>query len=394
MFVILVVVFLIPFILSLFGVNPNNVFKFGLKKPKDFFTLWISSFGVVGLAINIIHSQTRIRLQEKQGRDNRFAKSVELLGHESESTRMGGAYNLYFLAKDFFDEYGSYVSSILSYHIRVITGTQSYQNKFKDTPSIEIQSMLNILTIDLPNRDSHIDLMNSYLVGANLEGANLEKAKLMQVNLEKACLVGANLKGANLVEAKLMQADLRKACLEGANLEKACLIGANLMKVDLGGARLKHVNLMGVFLMGANLEKAKLMQVNMEGAYLIEANLKEAILWETNSKEASFWRAHLEGAYLVDVNLEGAYLVDVNLEGANLVGGNFKRTCLACINLEEAHLKDVHLEEAYCVEVEKKDIGLEEKSLEERISEITYSEETDLLEMILSYHEEKEAGNL
>lgn len=220
---ILLVIFLIPFIMVHYGMNPNDFFKFGLKDPKDFFTLWISSFGVIGLAINIIHSQMRIRLQEKQGRDNRFAKSVELLGHDSESARMGGAYNLYFLAKEFFDDYGPCVFSILSSHVRVITKNQDYQSKYKEVPSDEIQSILDILTKKLSGRKFGINLASSYLVGANLEGAHLEDA-----NLEGAHLWGADLWGADLKGANLEKAYLRKAHLTGANLEVANFKGAIL----------------------------------------------------------------------------------------------------------------------------------------------------------------------
>ncbi len=331
--VILFGIFLIPFVKIYRGTDPDDMCMFGLDSLKDFFTLWISLFGVVGLAINIIHSQIRIRLQdklihqqEKQGRDNRFAKSVELLGHNSESARMGGAYNLRFLAKEFFNEYGDCMFSILSSHIRVITSAQDYLNRFKEKPSDEIQSILDTLA----EGSFKIDLTNSYLERANLEGANLGRANLEGANLRRAdlanaCLVeaylieayleGANLKGANLKGANLTGTNLANACLEEARLEEANLTCANLQRANLQGVNLKRAYLKRAYLEGANLEGADLANACLVEAYLIEAYLK--------------------GANLTGANLEGANLEEVNLWGADLRKTNFKGAILRKVFITE-----------------------------------------------------------
>ncbi len=371
---ILVIIFLTPFIMVHYGMNPNDFFKFGFSDLKDFFTLWISSCGVAGLVVNIIHSQTRIRLQdkliqqqEKQRRDNRFAKSVELLGHESGSTRIGGVYNLYFLAVEFFDEYGYYAISILSSHIRVITTTQDYQNKYKEATSDEIQSILDVLTrFSYPEEskdclDKILSMLNTLIKSLLNKGfrINLANSHLAGANLMSADLRDVNLRGVNLLEADLLNADLTNACLEEAYLERVCFNRANLKKTNLQRANLKEANLKEACLEGANLTGANLTGANLIGVNLKEANLEEANLQEANLQGANLKGANLQKAGLKDASLEGADLEKANLQEVFLSNGNLKRVNLQEANLEKVHLQEANLEEANLERVHLQGVYLE-----------------------------------
>ncbi len=366
---ILVIIFLTPFIMVHYGMNPNDFFKFGFSDLKDFFTLWISSCGVAGLVVNIIHSQTRIRLQdkliqqqEKQRRDNRFAKSVELLGHESGSTRIGGVYNLYFLAVEFFDEYGYYAISILSSHIRVITTTQDYQNKYKEATSDEIQSILDVLTrFSYPEEskdclDKILSMLNTLIKSLLNKGfrINLANSHLAGANLMSADLRDVNLRGVNLLEADLLNADLTNACLEEAYLERVCFNRANLKKTNLQRANLKEANLEE-----ANLQEANLQGANLQGANLTGANLQEAYMDEANLVGANLKGANLQKAGLKDASLEGADLEKANLQEVFLSNGNLKRVNLQEANLEKVHLQEANLEEANLERVHLQGVYLE-----------------------------------
>ncbi len=366
---ILVIIFLTPFIMVHYGMNPNDFFKFGFSDLKDFFTLWISSCGVAGLVVNIIHSQTRIRLQdkliqqqEKQRRDNRFAKSVELLGHESGSTRIGGVYNLYFLAVEFFDEYGYYAISILSSHIRVITTTQDYQNKYKEATSDEIQSILDVLTrFSYPEEskdclDKILSMLNTLIKSLLNKGfrINLANSHLAGANLMSADLRDVNLRGVNLLEADLLNADLTNACLEEAYLERVCFNRANLKKTNLQRANLKEANLKE-----ANLQEANLQGANLQGANLTGANLQEAYMDEANLVGANLKGANLQKAGLKDASLEGADLEKANLQEVFLSNGNLKRVNLQEANLEKVHLQEANLEEANLERVHLQGVYLE-----------------------------------
>ncbi|KAA6323205.1 Secreted effector protein PipB2 [termite gut metagenome] len=290
---------------------------FGLDSQKDFFTFWIALFGAIGIAINIYHNQKRIRLQEKQlqkqdeqlqkqqkhidvlsktQQDGRFAKGVELLGNASESARTGAAYNLFFLAKEFPEEYSKSVFEILCSHIRTNTNDKEYQDKYKTSPSNEIQTIVDLLFRNYEDeqypflgyeailRNSFLagcDLGSTYLKGAYLTKANLENANLRQADLEgahfkKAYLWEVNLERANLWETHLEGASLWKAHLEGADLRRADLSEANLEEADLSYAYLEDANLEGTNLKGVDLDKAR----NLDKALNVdETSLPEGIIW-------------------------------------------------------------------------------------------------------------------
>ncbi|GHU71762.1 hypothetical protein FACS189413_13910 [Bacteroidia bacterium] len=196
----------------------------------EFYTVWIALFGVVGGCCTIWQAQ-------KQTRENRFinsfAQAVKLLESNSESTRLGGIYNLRFLAKEYPEDYKEKVFKILCGHVCSKTAKDECEEKYKDGPSNEIQMLLNLLFREneglfkeleeaylpkcyLPNSHLH----NAYLKNAKFFGAKLEGANFQEANLEGAGFKDANLKGAMFFEAHLEGADLR-ADLGGANLEGA-----------------------------------------------------------------------------------------------------------------------------------------------------------------------------
>lgn len=230
-------VFFFPFIGTLInhciGLNIGELYTFGIADRKDFFTVWIALFGAIGIAINIYQNHRRttnqdkqlikqteqIELQSKSQRDSRFSKGVELLGNANESARTGAAYSLYFLAKDYPEEFAKPVFEILCSHIRTITTTEEYQKNNNERPSNEIQSILDLL---FRNDQSKLifngliaDLNYSYLLGAKLLRANLSRANLLYANLSYA-----DLSKANLSYASLSWADLSYAYLYDADLSK------------------------------------------------------------------------------------------------------------------------------------------------------------------------------
>ena len=317
-----VAIFLIPILGLPFGFVLNwgfELYMFGLDNLKDFYTFWITLFGVPAIVYNMLLNQKRvinqdnqISIQKDEQRGNRFTKGIELLGSEDESIRVGGAMILYLIAKEFRSEYSHVICVILSSHIQKKTTESEYQENNREKPSTEIQRILNYLFIkDSENPQIadgfHIDIQNSYLRGCVLAGANLERA---------------NLRGA----------DLRDADLRGVHLERA-----NLDNANLDNAYLYNAYLVGTHLEGANLENTHLERANLRGAHLRSANMGEAHLRGANMESVDLKRAHLERADLEDVDLGDAYLGGAHLERAHLEGAN----------LERAHLVGAHLEGAY-----------------------------------------------
>ena len=250
-------------------------------------------------------------------RQERLKNAIEHLGHEKDSVRLGGAYELFHLAEDT-KELRQTVLDILCAHIRQTTGESAYRKTHQSKPSEEVQSLLTLLFVQKHEvfKGFPINLQGSWLNGVILIEARLEEAVLIKAHLQRSDLRRANLQEAELLESHLQDADLRKANLRVANLEKACLQGA-----DLRYARLHGTNLFRACLQGADLHQAQL-----QGAELIEAQLQGA---------------NLGGAQLQGANLGGAQLQGVG--GMRKGGNTFKKRIRESID-QKTDLLDVFFE--------------------------------------------------
>ncbi len=258
---------------------------------------------------------------EKGLRQERLKNAIEHLGNDSDSVRLGGAYELFHLAQDTKNEahqrmYSSggaderfhlaqntpdlsqTVLDILCAHIRRTTGEDEYRKTHQSKPSEEVQSLLTLLFVQKHDvfKGLHINLQNSWLNGANLRGARLRAAILSQASLSKAELKLAQLQEANLVKVHLEEAFLEQANLQGAVLISAYLQGSNLSQARLSGANLMGSHLQAAYLHEALLQGANLANVHLEGAYLSGAQLQGAKLSH----------ASLIGTFLKKANLKGA----------------------------------------------------------------------------------------
>lgn len=209
-------------------------------------------------------------------RHQRLHNGIEHMGHESVAVRLGGAYELFHLARDT-EALRQPVLDILCSHIRRATEQDTYRRRHRSNPSEEVQSLLNLLFASPRGicKGLRIDLQGSWLNGATLCAAYLCGANLAEVRLQGADLVGAQLQGADLSWAhlqvaglswaKLQGADLVGARLDAASLSKAKLQGADLARSMLRGASLGRAHLQGAFIVGANLQGADLTEAQFQG---------------------------------------------------------------------------------------------------------------------------------
>ena len=179
-------------------------------------------------------------------RQERFKNAIEHLGHNSDSVRLGGAYELFHLAQDNKDLCQT-VMDILCAHIRRTTGERKYREDYPSKPSEEVQSLLTLLFVQ-----DH-EVLKGCLI--NLQGSWLNGVKLPR----------ARLQGANLVEVHLHGARLIQAQLSGAFLNFACLQGTILVNTYLEQARLTNARLQGAFFDLTNLQSADLHDAQMQG---------------------------------------------------------------------------------------------------------------------------------
>ena len=229
---------------------------------------------------------------EQGQRQERLKNAIEHLGHKSDSVRLGGAYELFHLAKDTLEEdpkekLSQTVLDILCAHIRRTTSKSKYREKYKSKPSEEIQSLLTLLFVQEYDvfKGLKIDLRRSWMKGAYLRNARLENAVLVGVNLQEA--------------------DLYNAQMQGAVLWKTQMQGAVLADVKMQKATLTSAKMQGAILTDTKMQKAILTGAKMQGAMLAGAEMQGAMLAGAEMQGAVLLRTHLQGATLEDTQMQG-----------------------------------------------------------------------------------------
>lgn len=217
-----------------------------------------------------------VQRTEHGQRQDRLKNAIEHLGHESESVRLGGAYELFHLAQDT-KELRQTVLDILCALIRQMTADVHYKKAHESKPSEQVQSLLILLFMQEHGvfRGLRVNLQESWLNGVDLREAYLERAIFTKAYLRGAVFYEAHLQEANFREAHLQGAvlelthlqavDFIKAHLQGAQLFRAKLQGAQLFNSNLQGARLDYANLQGARLGGARLQGASLRFTELQG---------------------------------------------------------------------------------------------------------------------------------
>ena len=270
--------------------NPTWIFELvGVRQKYEVLKFLGIGMGGILLALQALASHRRAKAMEdaanqqakaarntEQGqRQERLKNAIEHLGHNSDSVRLGGAYELFHLAEDT-PELCLTVLDILCAHIRRTTSENEYQEMHKSKPSEEVQSLLTLMFVqehgvftNLP-----VNLQGSWLNGAELSGADLRLADLSEAHLRGVMLSEAHLQGALFYRAQMQGAYLVRAALDGASLYEAQLQGANLGRARLSGANLFEAKLQGVNLAEVPLQGAILGGAQLQGAYLRETQLR------------------------------------------------------------------------------------------------------------------------
>ena len=217
-------------VLNLFGAGKTEILEFvALGIGGDLLALQVLISNKRAKALEVAASaqakaterQAEANRNTEEGqRQERFKNAIEHLGHQSDSVRLGGAYELVHLAEDI-DHFRRTVLDILCAHIRRTTREDTYQEQHQEQPSEEAQSLLALLFVEKIRvfKDFEVNLTGSWLIGSNLRHARLKWANFRHAQLQEANLRHARLQGANLWNAQLQGANLTVARLQGANAE-------------------------------------------------------------------------------------------------------------------------------------------------------------------------------
>jgi uncharacterized protein YjbI with pentapeptide repeats len=303
--------------------------------------------------------------------NERFSKSVEMLGGENLELHLGGIYALERLSRDSQKDYwttmevltafvrGNSHKSIEAVAVEAekpVAANDSAENADKDAPD-EIyfrEDILAALSV-IGRREGQalekdrINLQKASFVNANLSGAKLIGFDLTDANFNKANLNKADLRKATLIRTSLRQADLTDADLTGANLTEADLTEeTDLTNAELKDAILNEADLSFADLKDACLIDAKLRNANLTNADLTSANLTNADLTFADLTDADLWGAELNGATLEsaifnEANLEEALLINAVLKKAKFNSADLSNSDFSCADLEEASLNGADL---------------------------------------------------
>ena len=272
--VVMLAFLLAAFLVILFSDDPTWAYRlFGVEEKFRILEFVGVAMGGMLLAVGAAIAHRRARAMERAAkaqaeaakahaeankgtedgrRQERLKNAIEHLGYDSDSVRLGGAYELFHLAKDT-EDLRQTVLDILCAHIRRTTGEREYRRKFKLKPSEEIQSLLTLLFVQEHEifKGCYIHLRGSWLAGAILNRARLLEADLSMTYLQQSFLVEARLQAALLAKAEMQGAFLHEAWLQGANLYLA-----KMQLTDLSESHLQRVIFYETQLQGADFSKA------------------------------------------------------------------------------------------------------------------------------------------
>ncbi|MEU6191921.1 pentapeptide repeat-containing protein [Nocardia sp. NPDC047038] len=252
---------------------------------------------LVFTGLNLRETRNQYGLSQQVEITDRFGKSVEHLGSDQQTIRLGGVYALERIARDSAADSQTVVDVLSAYlRARELTNCVDFKPPVDTSPVAEpppadlwaaAAAISHTYTLF---QDHRLDLRKTCLVMIDLSGKRFSHTVFMH----------AWLTWSKLCAAKLDDTNLQGARVDFANLQGADLSGANLGFANLSNSRLDGVNLSALNGRGANLSHATLHDTSLRGANLSHADFFMADL--------SF--AHLEGANLADTDLNDLLSTD------------------------------------------------------------------------------------
>ena len=250
---------------------------------------------------------------------DRLQKGVELLGHNSESVRIGGICVLENLAKEKSDQFHIQVVQTISAFIRTSSQKPNKENNLNKAaikPSTEdlnqnedIYEAMNYLgkrtkkQLEIENKHNfkpnirdaklvrlgllNLNLSSIYMFRIKLLDSvffsvNMSRTKMLSANIEKTTLHKVNLEESDLTDSKLKQVDLNST-----NLKKAKLNSSTITNTDFHGVVLEETDLSGTRI----IEPRNLTQFQLDKAISNEYNLPEfKNAYDANTGKPLIWR--------------------------------------------------------------------------------------------------------
>ena len=226
---------------------------------------------------NVKIANKNVEIQLNNAIEERFNNAITLIGSDNAATRLGAIYALDHIAKDTYNKEKSYTKTIfqiLCSYIRETTNNDEYKIKFKDKPSVEIQTIIDLLF------KSHLNNFNGYIE---------------------------------------LQADLSYSYLCGADFNKAHCKGANFSFSHCEGSFFESANCEGSFFLNTHCEGANFCRSHCEGADFSYSHCAGATFFHVCFKDANFVCADCSGTSFGDADCAGVNFLNTNCAGANFI---------------------------------------------------------------------------
>ena len=206
----------------------------------------------------------------------RFKDTIEHLGSTSESVRIGGAHTLFHIALEA-ETLRASIADILCTHIRSTTQSGEYQKKHQERPSVEIQSLMELLFAEHTHSDAYSreEQIRKFWMGlqADLSEGCFNGIVLNHAQFRDAYLLGAQFLGAYLHCAQFHSSTLAFAQFQMAYLPYACFRGAALLDTKFWDTDLSGAKFQASCIYGARFQEAKLESVQFQGGFCYNPEL-------------------------------------------------------------------------------------------------------------------------
>ena len=274
---------------------------------------------------------------------DRFTKSVDQLGSQDISVRIGAIYSLGRIADASKYERRAVADVITAY---ITDHSPTWAPQPPVNPQAPAPAPREVLAAASKIPEPATDIAAAFrIVGRgrilrkefghafgylDLRRLDVQKADLRMLVVEYSNLAYACFQSSNLCGASLGSSDLTLALLWGANMSKCDLDDTVMVNAMLSGVRLDRSYLPRADLRGAHFEAVDL---GADGSN----RFKRTNFAAASCRNAELTSADLRGANLQGVDLRGANLTQAKMEGADLRGADLRNTTgLTAAQLESA----------------------------------------------------------
>ena len=284
--------------------------------------------GIVALAAGVLalgrlELSRQVRDVDRERYDNeRFARSIELLGKSDSSVRQGALYALEGLARGGFDPHTIY--DIVSAYARSHAPTDRRHTTHDYEAAIKICARApSALQLEL-------DLSHTIVTGQTFDDLTrymFDHATLVECHFVDNTLSHCSFQKATLISCRFKKTQLRDCHFNNARIRRCTFSDSNFEDCHfMEGARLRRSEFVD-----SNFVRCLFIEANFARCYFTDTSLHRCNFSEAHLRESQFvrrelWRCIFERATLESVFFDGTRMTGCNVLANDLRGCRFDAT--------------------------------------------------------------------